>query len=289
MQPLPPAPTRPALCKRTFSPHHSPRAAGGPRGLAQLGARGQGGKGAQGLSGPTEAEEGKGNCRAVAQHKMRQQSKGQTARNHLAEERGHKCTVPGRPRADHRGRGRRVETRSDTDPKGERKPYVEHRPLRRAGEIYGRAGTVGHRARGGRGAQGEGARWTQEVASNGAHSRPFQSGWWQQGGKNLKPKANSRDMHGASRVTESGEARLGSAPGSKTPVPGCEHSRRRAGPVEGVRELRHTAAAQGGAGRGKERRGAPRNSAPFAPAGGGVASRHSGGQFRIPKPARDLL
>lgn len=175
MQPLPPAPTRPALCKRTFSPHHSPRAAGGPRGLAQLGDRGQGGKGAQGLSGPTEAEEGKGNCRAVAQHKMRQQSKGQTARNHLAEERGHKCTVPGRPRADHRGRGRRVETRSDTDPKGERKPYVEHRPLRRAGEIYGRAGTVGTEP-----GVGEGARWTQEVAPNGAHSRPFQSGWWQQ-------------------------------------------------------------------------------------------------------------
>lgn len=41
-QPLPPAPTRPALCKRTFSPHHSPSAARRPRGLAQLGARGQG-------------------------------------------------------------------------------------------------------------------------------------------------------------------------------------------------------------------------------------------------------
>lgn len=37
-QPLPLAPTRPALCKRTFSPHHSPSAAGGPRRLAQLGA-----------------------------------------------------------------------------------------------------------------------------------------------------------------------------------------------------------------------------------------------------------
>ena len=39
-QPLPPAPTRPALWKRTFSPYHSPSAARGPRDLAQLGARG---------------------------------------------------------------------------------------------------------------------------------------------------------------------------------------------------------------------------------------------------------
>lgn len=35
-QPLPPPPTSPALCKRTFSPHHSPSAAPGPQSLAQL-------------------------------------------------------------------------------------------------------------------------------------------------------------------------------------------------------------------------------------------------------------
>lgn len=37
---------------------------------------------------------------------------------------------------------------------GERKTYVEHRPLRRAREIYGRAGTVGTESRVGEGARG---------------------------------------------------------------------------------------------------------------------------------------
>lgn len=105
-QPLPPAPTRPALCKRTFSPHHSPSAAQ-PRGLAQLGAPRREARGGRGAPGPAEAEEGKGNCKAVAQHKMQQESKGQTARNRLAKERDQKCPVPGQPRADHRGGGRR--------------------------------------------------------------------------------------------------------------------------------------------------------------------------------------
>lgn len=35
-QPLPPAPTRPALCKRTSSPHHSLSKAQGPGGLAKI-------------------------------------------------------------------------------------------------------------------------------------------------------------------------------------------------------------------------------------------------------------
>jgi hypothetical protein len=42
-----------------------------------------------------------------AQHKMRQPSKGQTARNGLAKEREQKCPVLGRPHADHRGGSRR--------------------------------------------------------------------------------------------------------------------------------------------------------------------------------------
>lgn len=103
-QPLPPAPTRPALCKRTFSPHHSPSAAR-PQGLAQLGAPRREARGGRGASGPAEAGKRKGNCKAVAQHKIQQQSKGQTARNRLAKEREQKCPVPGQPRADHR-RGR---------------------------------------------------------------------------------------------------------------------------------------------------------------------------------------
>lgn len=61
-------------------------------------------------------------------------------------------------------------------------------------------------------------------------------------------------------------------------MPGCEYPPRRAGPAQpspaqGARELRRTAATQGGAGRGEEHGGAPRNSAPFAPAQRGVASQ----------------
>lgn len=94
--------------------------------------------------------------KAVAQHKIRQQSKGQTARNRLAKEREQKCPVPGQLRIDHREwrqkrRKKPVRHRSE----GERKTYVEHRPLRRAREIYGRAGTVGTESR-----VGEGARQT---------------------------------------------------------------------------------------------------------------------------------
>lgn len=92
MQPFPSAPTRPALCKRTFSPHHSlserPRGSGTwERSMpANTGA-----PGGQGASGPEEARE---RGKAVAQHKMRQPSKGQTVWNHLAKEREQKSFSP---------------------------------------------------------------------------------------------------------------------------------------------------------------------------------------------------
>lgn len=92
MQPLPSAPTRPALCKRTFSPHHSlserPRGSGTwKRSMpANTGA-----PGGQGASGPEEARE---RGKAVAQHKMRQPSKGQTVWNRLAKEREQKSFSP---------------------------------------------------------------------------------------------------------------------------------------------------------------------------------------------------
>ncbi|XP_037656855.1 uncharacterized protein LOC119507776 [Choloepus didactylus] len=94
--------------------------------------------------------------------------------------------------------------------------------------------------------------------------------------KETRPEANSRDTHRASRVAQGGEAVLGNARGSETVLPGCEQSRRRAGQAEGVRELRCPAVTEGGAGNGKEHRNAPRNSAPFAPAAGGDASRLKG-------------
>lgn len=75
---------------------------------------------------------------------MRQQSKGQTARSRFAKMRDQKCPIPGQPSADHRGeRQRRREKHSRHDSDGERKPYVGHRPLLWAGEIYGITGTVG--------------------------------------------------------------------------------------------------------------------------------------------------
>lgn len=61
--------------------------------------------------------------KAVAQHKMRQQSKGQTARNRLAKEREQKCPVPGQPRTDHREwRQKGGKSQSITAPKGKEKP-----------------------------------------------------------------------------------------------------------------------------------------------------------------------
>lgn len=210
-------------------------------------------RGGRGASGPAEAGEEKGNCKAAAQHKMRQQSKGQTARNRLAKERERaEMPSPGQPRSDHRGGGRREENPVPHGSEGQRKTYVEHRPLRRAGEIYGGAGTVGSepgvgeppRARAPAGLK----RWLlteRRAACYSARGR-----WWQgeKGQARSKLPGHARSF----RVVESGEAVLGSARGSGTPVPSCEHPRRLAGPPEGVRELRRTAAAPGGAGRGKE-------------------------------------
>lgn len=159
---------------------------------------------------------------------------------------------PGQPRSDHRGGGRREENPVPHGSEGERKTYVEHRPLRRAGEIYGRAGTVGSepgvgeppRARAPAGPK----RWLLTEPRAACYSA--RGRWWQgeKGQARSKLPGHARSF----RVVESGEAVLGSARGSGTPVPSCEHPRRLAGPPEGVRELRRTAAAPGGAGRGKE-------------------------------------
>lgn len=74
---------------------------------------------------------------------MRQQSKGQTARNRLAKEREQKCPVPGQLPGDHGVGVRRGENPVRHRSEEERKTYVEHRPLRRTGDNYGRAGSVG--------------------------------------------------------------------------------------------------------------------------------------------------
>lgn len=58
-QPLPPAPTRPALCKRTFSPHHSPSAAGGLGAWHNSVPGDRGTREGRGASAPAEAGERK--------------------------------------------------------------------------------------------------------------------------------------------------------------------------------------------------------------------------------------
>lgn len=145
----------------------------------------------------------------------------------------------------------RYKTQSVTSPKGKEKPTSSIgrcSGLGRSGQSWHR----GHGARGGQAAQGKSARRTQEVAPDRAQSLPFQrSRRVVAGGKKPGQKQTPGTRTGLPE-SQSGEAGLGSAPGSETPVPGCEHPRRRAGPAEGVRELRHTAAARGGSGRGKE-------------------------------------
>lgn len=81
-------------------------------------------RGGRGASGPAEAGEEKGNCKAAAQHKMRQQSKGQTARNRLAKEREReqKCPVPASPALTIEGEAEGKKTQSLTAPKGKEKP-----------------------------------------------------------------------------------------------------------------------------------------------------------------------
>lgn len=210
-------------------------------------------RGGREAPGPAEAREGKGNCNAVAQHKMRQQSKGQTARNRLAKEKASRNAQSWASAAltiEGEAAGKKTPVRHGSE--GERKAYVEHRPLRRTGEIYGRAGTVGRepgvgeppRARAPAGPK----RWflmEPRASCSGARG-----GWWQEqrGQATGKLLGHARGF----RAVEGGEDGLGNAWGSGTPVPGCEHPRRLAGPAEGVRELRRSAAAPGGAGRGKE-------------------------------------
>ena len=58
-QPLPPAPTHPALCKRTFSPHHSPNAAGGLGAWHNSVPGDRGTRGGREASAPAEAGERK--------------------------------------------------------------------------------------------------------------------------------------------------------------------------------------------------------------------------------------
>lgn len=80
-------------------------------------------RGGQGASGPAEAGEGKGNCKAVAQHKMRQQSKGQTARNRLAKERERKnAQSQASPALTIEGEAKGKKTQSVTAPGGNAKP-----------------------------------------------------------------------------------------------------------------------------------------------------------------------
>lgn len=183
---------------------------------------------------------------------MRQQSKGQTARIRLARESRNAQSRASSALTIEQG-GRRGEKPVRHGSEGEGKAYVEHRPLRRAREIYGSAGTVGTepgvgeppRARAPAGPKS----WL--LTEPRATSSSARVGWWQEK-KEARTEANSRGTHRASRVADSGEAGLGNARGSETPVPGCEHPRRRADPAQGVPELRRTAAAQGGAERGKE-------------------------------------
>lgn len=65
-------------------------------------------------------------------------------------------------------------------------------------------------------------------------------------------ETNSEDTHGASRVAEGGEVRLGNTRGVGNSGARLRTLQRRAGPAEGGRELRRTAASKGGAKRGKE-------------------------------------
>lgn len=100
----------------------------------------------QGASGPEEARQR--SSKVVAQHKMRQPSKGQTVWNRLAKEREQKSSVLGRPHADHPvGK----QPRKPSPPRlgtGKEKSYVEHRPLRKGWEDPRHNWHRGHGARG---------------------------------------------------------------------------------------------------------------------------------------------
>lgn len=108
-QPLPPAPTRLALCKRTFSPHHSPRAAGSLGAWHNSVPEYRGTRGGRGALAPAEAGERKATARQL--HSIKCGSRAKVRRRGTASpKREQKCPVPGQPCADHRGVGRRKET-----------------------------------------------------------------------------------------------------------------------------------------------------------------------------------
>ena len=108
-QPLPPAPTRLALCKRTFSPHHSPRAAGSLGAWHNSVPEYRGTRGGRGALAPAEAGERKATARQL--HSIKCGSRAKVRRRGTASpKREQKCPVPAQPCADHRGVGRRKET-----------------------------------------------------------------------------------------------------------------------------------------------------------------------------------
>lgn len=181
----------------------------------------------QGASGPEEARQR--SSKVVAQHKMRQPSKGQTVWNRLAKEREQKSSVLGRPHADHPvGK----QPRKPSPPRlgtGKEKSYVEHRPLRKGWEDPRHNWHRGHGARGWASRPNVGR---PQVPSGRSRASPGlrvpRSRSSGRRRKEARPEANSGHYQGFPSRGGRGSPTW-QCPGSATAVPGSEHPQRRAG------------------------------------------------------------